>query len=161
MFKVKIIAVGKIKEPYIEEGLRDYVQRIKPYAHIDIKEVKDEGGASKRIPKAERDRILAKEASGIRRHVSAGEHIIALDRKGKRLSSPQLAAYLSRLGSQGQSRVGFVIGGSVGLDPAILEAADTCLSFSTYTFPHQLFRLLLLEQVYRAFTILNGHPYHK
>lgn len=105
--------------------------------------------------------ILRREAASIREVLPVASYVIALDRKGEHLDSKELAGRLAAIAAGGQSSITFLVGGSLGLDPELIKEADLSLSFSLLTFPHQLFRLLLLEQLYRTFTIINGHPYHK
>ena len=161
VYKLKIIAVGKMKEKYCLTGISEYKKRLSPYAQVDALEVNDEGGASLNMHASLIAEILAREGEGIRKRIAPGEYVIALDRKGRAMTSEGFAQKLARLGEQGNPRITFLIGGSMGLDPRLLQDAHFTLSFSTLTFPHQLFRLLLLEQIYRAFTIMRGHPYHK
>lgn len=161
VYKLKIIAVGKMKEQYCLAGISEYKKRLSPYARVDVLEVKEEGGASLNMHASLITEILAREGEGIGKRITPGEYIIALDRKGRAMTSEGFAQMLAHLGEQGNPRITFLIGGSMGLHPRLLQDAHFTLSFSTLTFPHQLFRLLLLEQIYRAFTIMRGHPYHK
>ncbi|HHU83312.1 MAG TPA: 23S rRNA (pseudouridine(1915)-N(3))-methyltransferase RlmH [Firmicutes bacterium] len=153
MLHLKVVAVGKIKERYLQEGIAEYRKRLRPYARLTIEEVPDEplrdGG--KKARETEGERILAR--------AGASAYLVALDRGGKVYSSEEFAAWLGEREMAGKEVV-FVIGGTTGLSEQVLEKADTCLSFSRLTFPHQLFRLFLLEQIYRAFKILRGEPYH-
>jgi 23S rRNA (pseudouridine1915-N3)-methyltransferase len=161
VYKIKVIAVGKIKEPYWLAGISEYKKRLAPYARIEFTEVKEEGGSSLNQHASLIAESLAREGEALRRKIAPGEYIIALDRKGTAMSSEGFAKRLASLGEQGNPRITFLIGGSMGLDPRLIQEAHLILSFSALTFPHQLFRLLLMEQVYRAFSIMQGHPYHK
>ncbi len=158
MYRIHIVAVGKVKESYLSAGIREYRKRLAPFARVEIAEVKDEGGASR---KADTAGILSLEGKRIRDKIAPGAHVIALHREGTVFSSEELSRYLAELAGRGHSRVVFLIGGSLGLEESLLRESDLTLSFSALTFPHQLFRLLLLEQLYRAFTLIKGHPYHK
>ncbi|MCW3488936.1 23S rRNA (pseudouridine(1915)-N(3))-methyltransferase RlmH [Dethiobacter alkaliphilus] len=158
--QIQILTVGKIKEKYLKMGIDEYTKRLGPFARVEIREVKDEktpDGASA----AEEEQIQAKETARLKALLKPGTYIIALDIKGKNLSSPEFAARLDNLATTGQSHITFLIGGSLGLSPELLNMADLRLSFSAMTFPHQLFRLILLEQIYRAYKINRGEPYHK
>lgn len=153
LLHLKVVAVGKIKERYLQEGIAEYRKRLRPYARLTIEEVPDEplrdGG--RKAKEIEGERILAR--------AGAPAYLAALDRGGKVYSSEEFAAWLGEREMAGKEVV-FVIGGTTGLSEQVLEKADACLSFSRLTFPHQLFRLFLLEQIYRAFKILRGEPYH-
>ncbi len=161
MYRVDIIAVGRIRERYLTEGIQEYRKRLSPFARVGIIEVRDEGGPSLKVPPSRVREVLRLEGESIRGRIAPGSHVIALDRKGKTFSSREFSRYLAEQAGRGRSRLTFLIGGSLGLDPSLLREADLTLSFSSLTFPHQLFRLLLLEQLYRAFSIMQGHPYHK
>lgn len=155
--QIHILAVGKIKEPYLNEGISEYLKRLKPYARVEITEVKDEK-APEEISDAEKQLILEKEAARLEALIKPGTHLVALDIAGRAFSSPELASYIHNQGLSGNSHLTFLIGGSLGLSPRLLEQAHLRLSFSPLTFPHQLFRLMLLEQLYRAFKIIRGEP---
>ncbi len=158
--KITILAVGKIKEKFFADAVYEYVKRLGRYCRIDIVEAADEktpDGAGSR----EKAIILAREGGRIKKHIKDGAYVIALDPNGRQATSEEFAALLKRLGVGGTSRVIFIIGGSLGLDADILKDADERLSFSRMTFPHQLMRVVLLEQIYRAYRIINGEPYHK
>lgn len=157
---VTIIAVGKIKEKYLADGMREYLKRLSAYAKVEIIEVADEKTAENPSP-AELAQIKAKEGEKISRYLKSGTCIIVLDIQGKNLSSEEMAATIADLGLKGKSDLTFIIGGSVGLAETILRAADIRLSFGRMTYPHQLMRLILLEQIYRSFKIIKGEPYHK
>ena len=157
---IKLICVGKIRENYLAEGIRDYAGRITPYARLEIAEVADEK-AAENLSTKETTQVLEREGAKIAKHLADDAYKIALTINGKPLSSVKLAAALADLGVSGRSKLNFIIGGSLGLAPEIIAAAHMQLSLSQMTFPHQLARLILLEQIYRAFRINNGEPYHK
>ncbi|MDR0875120.1 MAG: 23S rRNA (pseudouridine(1915)-N(3))-methyltransferase RlmH [Clostridiales Family XIII bacterium] len=151
MNTIIIICIGNLKEPYLRDACAEYVKRLTPYARVAVTELKEA-----RTSALEGEAIL-----GALDTAAAGAFTVALAIEGKRLSSENFAARIGQLGVDGQSHIAFVIGGSGGLAPAVLKRADLCLSFSDMTFPHQLMRVILLEQIYRAFRILRGEPYHK
>lgn len=158
--KITVVAVGKIKERFFEDAIKEYEKRLGRYCRLEIVQVADEktpdgaGEALERqIKEREGERILAQ--------IKDGAYVIALAIEGKMLDSEELADKLGRLAVGGVSQIVFVIGGSLGLSRAVLGRADYRLSFSKMTFPHQLMRVILLEQVYRGFRILNHQPYHK
>ncbi len=150
---IKIIAVGSIKESYLKEALNEYLKRLQKYTNIDIIEVKDEG-------LVEPSKALSLEATKIKKHLTDKDYIITLEIEGENLTSPQLACKLQTILVE-NSNITFIIGGSYGLSPDIKSLARLHLSFSKLTFPHQLFRVLLLEQLYRSFKIINNESYHK
>ena len=152
--------VGKIKETYYTEAVKEYAKRLGRYCKLEIIELADEktpDGASA----AEETAILVREGERILKAVREDSYVIALAIEGKALDSVELSRRLEQLGVEGRSHLTFVIGGSLGLAPAVLKRADEALSFSRMTFPHQLMRVILLEQVYRSFRIMKGEPYHK
>ncbi|SDF65841.1 23S rRNA (pseudouridine(1915)-N(3))-methyltransferase RlmH [Sporolituus thermophilus] len=157
--KITIVAVGKIKEKYLTAGIAEYTKRLGPYCRLEIIEVDEE-----RMPAdpsaAAKEKVLAREGERLLKHVRGGSYLIVLDVRGKALSSEELAEKIDALALTGQSDVTFVIGGAFGLSPAVLAAANERLSFSRMTFTHQMIRLLLVEQLYRAFKISRGEPYH-
>ncbi|TDT63256.1 23S rRNA (pseudouridine(1915)-N(3))-methyltransferase RlmH [Fonticella tunisiensis] len=157
---ITIISVGKLKEKYLREGIEEYKKRLTRYCSIDIIEVPDEK-APENLSEREEEQIKEKEGQGILKHIRESAYVIALDIKGKMLSSEELSGLLGELALSGNSSIAFVIGGSLGLSKEVLNRANYKLSFSKMTFPHQLMRLILLEQVYRGFKILKGEPYHK
>ncbi|NLM51398.1 MAG: 23S rRNA (pseudouridine(1915)-N(3))-methyltransferase RlmH, partial [Firmicutes bacterium] len=155
--QIQILAVGKIKENYLQEALQEYEKRLRAYARVNILEIKDEKVAPS-VTAAQRAEILAKEAARLDALINPQTYLIVLDIEGKQFSSVEFARHLSRLSLSGKSHVTFVIGGSLGLAKRIKDKADLRLSFSRLTFPHQLFRVMLLEQLYRAFKINRGEP---
>ena len=158
--QIDIIAVGKVKETYLRDAIAEYSKRLGRYCKLDIIEVADEKTPEHASEGVERQ-IKAKEGERIARHLRDGAYVIALAIDGRMLSSEGLAAEINQLGLRGVSHIQMVIGGSIGLDDAILRRADYKLSFSKMTFPHQLMRVILLEQIYRAFKINAHEPYHK
>jgi 23S rRNA (pseudouridine1915-N3)-methyltransferase len=158
--KITVIAVGKIKEKFYTEALSEYSKRLSKYIKLDVIEVADEKTPDQ-ASEREMAQILEKEAQRILAKLPSGAYVIPLAIEGKMLSSEGLSEKLAELGLQGDSHVAFVIGGSLGLADSVLEKADFKLSFSKMTFPHQLMRVILLEQVYRAMRIMRNEPYHK
>lgn len=153
--EILILAVGKIKENYLKLAAAEYAERLSRYARISTVEVPEEdiGARPERSVKSlEADRILSK--------MPAGYRIVALDRLGKEMSSEELAAYIEGQMTSGASRFAFILGGPLGLADEVLARADLRLSLSKLTFPHQLARVLLLEQLYRCFKIIRKEPYH-
>lgn len=157
---ITIISVGKLKEKYLKLGIDEYSKRLSRYAKLSLVEVPDEK-APENLSKAEEKIVKDKEGEGILKHIKEGTYVIALDLKGKMLSSEELADKLQNLGITGNSNIAFIIGGSLGLSEEVLKRADYKLCFSPMTFPHQLMKLILLEQIYRGFRIIKGEPYHK
>lgn len=157
---IQIIAVGKLKEKYLVQGIAEYAKRLGPYAKLDMVEVPDEQ-APETMSAAEEERVKAKEGERILSKVKPDSHVVAMAIDGNMWTSEQLSSHLAGLATYGQSNVSFIIGGSNGLSPEVLRRADTKLSFGRITYPHQLIRLILVEQVYRAFKIMRGEPYHK
>ncbi|MCY7847980.1 23S rRNA (pseudouridine(1915)-N(3))-methyltransferase RlmH [Bacillus haynesii] len=157
---ISIVAIGKLKEKYLKQGIDEYIKRLSAYAKVDIIELPDEK-APENLSDQDMKIVKDKEGERILSKISPDAHVIALAIEGKMKSSEELADNMDRLATYGKSKVTFVIGGSLGLSDAVLRRADEKLSFSRMTFPHQLMRLILLEQVYRAFRINRGEPYHK
>src|SRR5690625_402558 len=157
---ITIVSVGKLKEKYLKLGIEEYAKRLKSYANLKLIEVADER-APENLSEAEMEAVKDKEGERILAKTPVDSHVITLEIKGKQLSSEQLAGELDQLATYGKSKVTFVIGGSLGLSEAVLKRSDYGLSFSKMTLPHQLMRLVLLEQIYRAFRIMRGEPYHK
>ena len=158
--KITLITVGKIKEKYFTDAIAEYAKRLSRYCKLEIIEVADEktpDGASEvlenQIKEKEGERILSK--------VPDSAYVMALAIEGKQLSSEELADKMEKWNVGGISHLVFIIGGSLGLTPKVLNRADYKLSFSKMTFPHQLMRVVLLEQIYRSFRIRNNEPYHK
>lgn len=157
---IKIITVGKLKEKYLVQGINEYVKRLGKYAKLTMIEVADEK-APENLSAAEMLQVKEKEGERILAKIKEQEYVYALAINGKNPSSEEFAAQLDRLAVQGKSQFVFVIGGSLGLSDAILARSDAQISFGKMTYPHQLMRLVLVEQIYRAFRINKGEPYHK
>lgn len=157
---ITVICVGKIKEKFLKAALDEYSKRLTRYCKLDIVELNDEKTPDNA---SEKEELLIKEKEGnsILKHIKDNMYVIALDIQGKMISSEELAGLISDSGIKGNSNLAFIIGGSLGLSKEVLNRADFKLSFSKMTFPHQLFRVMLLEQVYRGFRIIGGEPYHK
>ena len=158
--RINIVCVGKIKEKYLKLGIDEFKKRLSKYCKLEIIELEDEKAPENLIDK-EMLMIKEKEGKKILSKIKDNSYVIALAIDGKNLSSEELAETINKLGVRGISNITFVIGGSLGLSDEVLSRADYKLSFSKMTFPHQLMRLILLEQVYRAYRINNGEPYHK
>jgi len=157
---ISIITVGKLKEKYLKQGIDEYLKRLSSYAKIEIMEVSDEK-APEELSAVEMEQVKQKEGERILSKLHPDTYVIALAIDGKQKSSEELADSLDKLATYGKSKIAFVIGGSLGLSSEVLQRADERLSFSKMTFPHQLMRLILVEQVYRAYRINRGEPYHK
>lgn len=157
---ITILAVGKIKESFYRDAIAEYQKRLGRYCRLEILEVADEP-APERVSPAQADAIKQKEAERILKRLREGSFVVTLEIAGKKYDSEQFAKKLENLGLTGKSQLVFVIGGSLGLHASVSERADLKLSFSDMTFPHQLMRVILAEQIYRAFRIINGEPYHK
>lgn len=160
MMKVTILCVGQLKEQYLKEGISEYSKRLGRFCSLKIVEVEDEQ-EPENPSEAQKGKIKAKEADRLLKKLRDGSVIIALDIKGSRLTSEGFADKLARYFTSGRSHITFIIGGSLGLDDGLLKLSDFRFSFSDLTFPHQLMRLILTEQIYRAFKIINGETYHK
>lgn len=157
---ISILSVGKIKEKYLKAGMDEYLKRLSSYAKLEVIEVPDEK-APEILSPIEMEQVKQKEGEKLLAKVSPDTYVIALAIDGKMKSSEELADSLDKLATYGKSKIAFIIGGSLGLSNEVLQRADEKLSFSKMTFPHQLMRLILLEQIYRAFRINRGEPYHK
>ena len=157
---ISIIAVGKLKEKYLKEAISEYSKRLGRYCKFEIIELQDEktpDNASER----EEELIKEKEGKSILSKIRDNAYVIAMDLNGKQLTSVEFAKFISDCGIKGNSNLVFVIGGSLGLSQEVIKRADYKLCFSKMTFPHQLFRVMLLEQIYRGYRINNNEPYHK
>ena len=157
---ISIICVGKIKEKFYRGAIEEYSKRLRRYCKLDIIEVSDEKTPDNASIKEE-IQIKDKEGEAILKNIKDNMYVIVMDINGEMITSELLAKKIRDLGVFGHSDIAFVIGGSLGLAKAVLEKADYKLSFSRMTFPHQLFRVMILEQVYRGFKINSGEPYHK
>lgn len=158
--KIKIISVGKLKEKYLKDGIAEYVKRLGRFGKVEQVELADEKTPDNASP-VENQQILTKEAERILGKIGEREFVIALAIEGKQLSSEAFSHLLQEQMSKGYSTVTFVIGGSLGLADVVKKRANVLLSFGTMTLPHQLMRLVLVEQIYRAFMIAEGSLYHK
>lgn len=158
--KITVITVGKIKEKYLKDAIAEYSKRLSKYCKLEIIEVVDEKTPDNASEVVE-DGIRSKEAERILKYVKDDAFVITLEIQGKLLTSEELAEKMEKLGVQGTSHITFIIGGSIGLGKEVLARSNFALSFSKMTFPHQLMRVILLEQVYRSYRIISGEPYHK
>jgi len=158
--KITLIAVGKIKEKYWKDAIGEYNKRLSKYCKLEMVEVADEKTPDRAGEMIE-EGIRKKEGERILKYVKSDTYLIALSIEGNALSSEAFAKYIEKLGVGGISHITFVIGGSIGLSAEVMKRADYVLSFSDMTFPHQLMRVILLEQIYRSYRIVNGEPYHK
>lgn len=157
---IKIIAVGKVREKYIQEGIKEFKKRLSRYCILDIVEIDDEK-APERLSQKEMDIVKTKEGNRIMEKIPANAYVISLVIEGKQLSSEDLSKKIDDIMVGGVNDICFIIGGSLGLSKEVVNRSNYKLSFSKMTFPHQLMRLILLEQVYRGFKIMRGEPYHK
>ena len=157
---ISIITVGKLKEKYLKMGIDEYANRLGSYAKIDLIEVPDEK-APEQLSDAEMEIVKKKEAERILAKIGQDTYVIALAINGKQKTSEQMAKDIESLMTYGRSKVAFVIGGSLGLHDDVLKRADEQQSFGKMTLPHQLMKLVLIEQIYRSFRIIKGEPYHK
>ncbi len=158
--KITIVTVGKIKETYLKDAIAEYSKRLRAYCDLKIVEVADEK-TPEQASRAVEDGIREKEGTRILKQIKEDMYVITLEINGELLTSEKLAEKIERLGIRGKSNIAFVIGGSIGLGKDVLQRSDYRLSFSKMTFPHQLMRVILLEQIYRSFKIQRGEPYHK
>lgn len=158
--RISVISVGKLKERYLKEGIGEYAKRLSRFCDLQLLEAEDEQ-APESLSTIQEEQVKKKEAARILGKLKEGTFLIALDVKGEKMSSEGFADVLQKCFTAGKSNITFVIGGSLGLDAGLVKKADLRLSFSDMTFPHQLTRLILLEQLYRAFKIINGETYHK
>ncbi|MEG1287465.1 MAG: 23S rRNA (pseudouridine(1915)-N(3))-methyltransferase RlmH [Clostridium sp.] len=157
---ITLITVGKLKEKYLKQAIDEYAKRLSRYCKLDIIELQDEKTPDNASDKEE-IQIKEKEGRAILSKIKDNSYVVAMDLKGKQLTSEELSSFVEKCGVTGNSNIVFVIGGSLGLSDEVIRRADYKLCFSKMTFPHQLFRVMLLEQVYRAFRIMKNEPYHK
>ena len=158
--KITVLCVGKVKEKFFTDAIKEYSKRLSRYCKLEIVEVADEktpDGASELVV----SQIKEKEAERMEKYLPDSAYVIALAIEGKKLTSEKLAEKIDSLGISGTSHLVFLIGGSLGMSERLLKRADYLLSFSDMTFPHQLMRVILLEQIYRSYRIIHGEPYHK
>ncbi|MCR5331322.1 MAG: 23S rRNA (pseudouridine(1915)-N(3))-methyltransferase RlmH [Lachnospiraceae bacterium] len=158
--QITVLTVGKIKEKYLRDAIDEYSKRLSRYCRLNVIEVADEKTPDD-ASDAEEEAVRQKEAQRLLKVLPEAAYVITLEIEGKQLTSPELADKLSKLAVEGSSHIVFVIGGSLGLGKDILKESDMRLSFSKMTFPHQLMRVILLEQIYRSYRIINNEPYHK
>lgn len=158
--KITVITVGKIKEKYLKDAIAEYSKRLSKYCKLEIMEVADEKTPDAASEAMERQ-IRQKEGERILKYVKEDSYVITLEIGGAMLDSLGFARKIENLGIQGKSHITFIIGGSIGLGEEVLKRSDYALSFSKMTFPHQLMRVILLEQIYRGYRIVSGEPYHK
>lgn len=157
---VSIVCVGKIKESFYKEAVQEYAKRLSKYCKFDIMEVSDEKTPDK-ASDVEEDQIRQKEAERILAKIKEDAFVITLEIKGQKLDSIELSRMIDNVGIGGKSKIQFVIGGSLGRHESVSKRADKRISFSDMTFPHQLMRVILCEQIYRGYRIISGEPYHK
>ncbi len=157
---ITVISVGKLKEKYLKLGIEEFSKRLSKYCKLDMIELDDEK-CPENLSDKDMEIVKTKEGNKILSKIKNNSYVIALAIDGKNLSSEELADTISKLAVRGNSHITFIIGGSLGLADEVLKRADYKLSFSKMTFPHQMMKLILLEQVYRAFRINNNEPYHK
>lgn len=158
--KITIITVGKIKEKYLRDAIAEYSKRLSKYCKMEIIEVADEK-TPENASETMNETIKSREADRILKYLKDDAYVMTLEIQGKQMTSEELAEKIEKLGIQGTSHLIFVIGGSLGLGKKVLERSDYALSFSKMTFPHQLMRVILLEQIYRSYRIIKKEPYHK
>lgn len=158
--RITILTVGKIKEPYLRQALQEYSKRLGRYCRLEIMETPDEK-TPERLETAGAELARQREGERLLKRLPADSYVITLEISGRQLSSEKFAQKIDYLAVQGVSHIVFVIGGSLGLGRNIREKSDFALSFSEMTYPHQLMRVILLEQIYRSYRIINGEPYHK
>lgn len=158
--KITIICVGKIKEKFYRDAVAEYAKRLSKYCRLEIIEVQDEKTPDQ-AGSALEEQIKEKEASRILKYIKDDAFVYSLEINGMQPDSVELSEQIGALALQGKSHIQFIIGGSLGLHKSVSKAADKALSFSNMTFPHQLMRVILLEQIYRSYRILSGEPYHK
>ncbi|EGO8522525.1 23S rRNA (pseudouridine(1915)-N(3))-methyltransferase RlmH [Enterococcus faecalis] len=158
--KIKLVTVGKLKEKYLIQGINEYLKRLNSYAKMEIIEVPDEK-APEKLSDAEMLQVKEKEGQRILGKINDNEYVFVLAINGKQLSSEEFSKEIEQLGISGKSNLTFVIGGSLGLSDSVLQRSNKQISFGRLTYPHQLMRLVLVEQIYRGFRIMKGEPYHK
>ena len=149
-----------MKEKYLKEAQAEYLKRFSAYAKVKVLEVADES-VPEGAPAAIEEAVKSREAHRLIKQIHPGDYVVALDREGGQMTSEELAGFISDLGLSGKSQITFIIGGTLGLSGSILQQSHRRLSFSKMTFPHQLMRVILLEQIFRAFKIARGEPYHR
>ena len=158
--KITVVCVGKIKEKYFRDAVAEYAKRLSKYCKLEIIEVPDEKTPDHASNILE-EQIKEKEAERILKYIKEDAYVYSLEILGEKPDSVDLARQIEQLGIQGKSHIQFIIGGSLGLHQSVSKAADKAISFSNMTFPHQMMRVILLEQIYRSYRIIMGEPYHK
>lgn len=158
--KITVLTVGKIKEKYLKDAIAEYSKRLGRYCKLNIIEVADEKTPDQ-ASEAVEESIREKEGERLLKQIKEDAFVITLEIQGKQVTSEELADQIDKLGISGISHIVFVIGGSIGLSEPVMARSDFALSFSKMTFPHQLMRVILLEQIYRSYRIIQGEPYHK
>lgn len=158
--KITVVCVGKIKEKYFRDAVAEYAKRLSKYCKLEIIEVPDEKTPDHASDTLE-EQIKEKEAERILKYIKEDAYVYSLEILGEKPDSVDLARQIEQLGIQGKSHIQFIIGGSLGLHQSVSKAADKAISFSNMTFPHQMMRVILLEQIYRSYRIIMGEPYHK
>ena len=158
--KITIVCVGKMKEKFYRDAISEYEKRLSKYCRLEIVEVSDEKTPDNASPALE-EQIKEKEAQRILSKIKEDTYVCTLEIAGKKFSSESFADWIEQAGIRGISSICFVIGGSLGLHSSVMKRSNQSLSFSDMTFPHQLMRVILCEQIYRSFRIINGEPYHK
>lgn len=160
MRPITILCVGKLKEKYWKDAADEYSKRLSAYCDLKIEQVQDEK-AAENLSEAQKQKVKDKEGEKLLSKLPDNTYLIALTIDGKKYTSERLSSHIERIQSSGDGRIAFAIGGSLGLSEAVVKRADEKMSFSDLTFPHQLVRVILLEQIYRSFKIRSGEPYHK
>lgn len=157
--RITVVCAGRIKEKYLSAGIAEFLKRLRPFAQVEVREIHEE-----KMPddpsEAEKEQVLRREGEKLLKLVPSGSYLFVLDVHGREMSSEELASRIDKLGLSGRSNIAFLIGGAFGLSREVRAAADERLSFSQLTFTHQMVRLLLVEQIYRAFKINRGEKYH-
>ncbi|SHK25940.1 23S rRNA (pseudouridine1915-N3)-methyltransferase [Clostridium cavendishii DSM 21758] len=157
---ITIISVGKLKEKYLKQAIEEYSKRLSRYCKLEIIELPDEKTPDNASEKEELQ-IKEKEGTAILNKIKDNMYVVAMDLRGTQMTSEELSSFMHDLGVRGESNLCFIIGGSLGLSKQVITRANHKLCFSKMTFPHQLFRVMLLEQIYRGFRIMKNEPYHK
>lgn len=157
---ITVLAIGKLKEKYWKDAIKEYSKRLGKYCRFQVTELKESLLPANPSP-ADEEAVKIAEGEQILSKIKSTDYVITLEIKGKSLSSPELAKHIEKLGIMGKSNIVFIIGGSLGLSEDVSKRADFKLSFSAMTFPHQMMRVILLEQIYRSFKIIKNETYHK
>ena len=158
--KITLITVGKLKEKYWKSAIEEYSKRLSRYCRLDIREVADEK-CPENASQADQEKVKDKEGERILNLIPRNALVVTLEIEGKSLSSDKLARWIDQVPHMGRDHICFIIGGSLGISPEVCRKSDMALSFSSMTFPHQMIRVILLEQIYRSFRIIRNEPYHK